>query len=90
MKARAKPGERPMTNIKNEIRDALIDATVTFNGVEVTDYSELYLALVQSLQDTLPDGYVVEWGPRSRHNKQLIENAPSELWERACAGDLEL
>lgn len=73
-----------------DIEKAILDATVTKDGVEVTDYAECYLALAQDVDGTLPEGYVVEWGPCSQHNKRMVIEAPSEVWERAVAGNLSL
>lgn len=79
-----------MASTETEIRDAIIDATVMKDGAEVTDYAECYLALAQDLHGTLPDGYTVEWGPRSAHNKRVIDQAPSAVWAAATSGNLTL
>jgi hypothetical protein len=79
--------------IREQVRDAIIDATIERDGAEVTDYAECYLALVQDVQGTLPDGYTIEWGPRSAHTRRVIAEAiqiDDSMWREATAGSLTL
>lgn len=81
-----------MTTITETLRNAIVDCTVTdtTTGEEMTDVSGCYVALVQSLQDTLPSHVTVEWGPSATRHRQAVDQAPAWVWEAALEGRLVL
>lgn len=78
--------------IATEIRNAIIDATVTDikTGEEIVDVSACYVALAQDLQGTLPEHVTVQWGPSATAHKQAVDQAPAWVWEAALEGKLVL
>ena len=80
------------TSIATEIRNAIVDATVTDikTGEEVVDVSTCYVALAQDIDGTLPDHVTVQWGPSATRDKQAVSQAPAWIWEAALEGKLVL